>query len=460
MSSPKSLRAMLRRLEKRTRQRTSAALLALAVALAIGLCFLGSLGDDHPVGIRSVRVDRSGSAPLRLREYVPISSGGPLAGVVICPALNVPPEMFHTLAMEIATAGMIAIVVDFFGQEPDESRQSLSTSAEVAASTDLENAVALVRSLPRGDPSHFGVVGHSFGGTVALDVAMRDPTIRATVMIGMSGDLSPTQPANVLLIAGLYDELHPQSELLKSLASGTGLKRVSANVLYGKFRDRTARRLIEIPTVSHTAEVLHPQLIGEVVRWFATAFGSPRATPENPYSLRVSAEWGALLLSLIVLTLFLYSSERSLVAPAGSGGEVLRPWLSFRLLTVLAAVGAYIWSISRFWQDLPRAGLLFCALSCMTAGRAVTYSRARQLTRETLRRPVVVRLVLNAAALYLAYCVTLVGNNFLNYVRDPWSSGDWRPPLHCRDGSPRHNPRATRCACTKAAFPPQSTKEI
>jgi hypothetical protein len=62
----------------------------------------------------------------------------------------------------------------------------------------------------------------------------------------------------------------------------------------------------------------------------------------------------------------------------------------------------------------------------MTAGRAVTYSRARQLRRETLRRPVVFRLVLNTAALYLAYSLTLVGNNVLNYARDPWSAA-WIP---------------------------------
>jgi len=399
---------------------------ALAMLLAAGVILGASLSDDSSVRIHSIRIEPRGSIPLRLKMYLPTRRDWPTPVVLICPALNVPPEIFHTLAMEIATAGMIATVVDFFGQKPDESRQSLSTSAMAAASTDLEAAVAFVRSLPKGDPSRVGVVGHSFGATVALDVAMRDPTLRATVMIGMSGEFSTTQPANVLLIAGLYDELHPQSELLGSLASGTGVKNASPNTLYGTFGDGTARRLIEIPAVSHAAEVLYPQLIGEVVRWFANAFGDPQIRWERPYSLRASAQWGALLVSLIVLTLLLYYSERTLAAPAGSGGEGLRPWLSFRLLAVLAALGAYTWSISCFSMNLPCAGLLFCALSCMSAGWALRHWRARELGRETLQPPVALWLVLNTSALYLAYCVTLVGNSFLNYVKDPWAAA-WIP---------------------------------
>lgn len=77
--------------------------------------------------------------------------------------------------------------------------------------------------------------------------------------------MTPERPKNVLLVAGLYDELHPENELLTSLAAGTGLPKVYPGRIYGNFGDGTARELTEIPTVNHVAEVL--RLIPER-KWF------------------------------------------------------------------------------------------------------------------------------------------------------------------------------------------------
>lgn len=275
---------------------------------------------------------------------------------------------------------MVGAIIDFFGEEPDESRQRLTRDALDIASTDLEHAVTFLRSLPEVDPARIGIVGHSFGATVALDVATRDTTIGSTVIIGMRGELSPTRPANVLLIAGLYDEFYSQSELVKSLASGTGLKTASPNTVYGAFHNGTARRLTIVPTTSHIVEVLHPRLIQEVALWLSDAFESPHIKHDVPYALRVSAQWGALFAWVILLGLLLYTAEHTLAVSVGPrlGGKVIPPWLPFRVLMALAAVAAYTWSVSNLWAHLPRTGLLFCAMSCMTAGRIVANWRTRQ----------------------------------------------------------------------------------
>ena len=71
---------------------------------------------------------------------------------------------------------------------------------------DALSGLALLRSLPDVDPRRIAVVGHSFGGSLALLLAERDPSLRAVVdFAGAAGSWENSPPLRERLLAAADD---------------------------------------------------------------------------------------------------------------------------------------------------------------------------------------------------------------------------------------------------------------
>ena len=69
---------------------------------------------------------------------------------------------------------------------------------------DVVAGLSFLRALPGADPRRVGVVGHSFGGSLTLLIAERDPTLRAAVDFGgAAGSWEGSAPLRERLIAAV-----------------------------------------------------------------------------------------------------------------------------------------------------------------------------------------------------------------------------------------------------------------
>ena len=75
---------------------------------------------------------------------------------------------------------------------------------------DALRALAVLKKIPGVDTSRIGVVGHSFGGSLALLIAARDTAIKATVnFAGAAGSWNNSPSLRVTLIAAVTQLISP-----------------------------------------------------------------------------------------------------------------------------------------------------------------------------------------------------------------------------------------------------------
>ena len=136
--------------------------------------------------------------------------------------------------------------------------------------SDALSGLAFLRALPEVDASNIAVVGHSFGGSLTLLLAEREPALRAVVVFSCSGyswDRSPQLRARLLAAvsrtAAPIFFLHAANDY--SVTSGTALDAHLRQL--GK-----PHRLKIYPPVGHTAEEGHGFLYLSVTTWEPDVF--------------------------------------------------------------------------------------------------------------------------------------------------------------------------------------------
>ena len=136
--------------------------------------------------------------------------------------------------------------------------------------SDAESAVRYLRALPYVDPNDVAAVGHSFGGSLTLLLAERDPKLRAVVVFSAAGysfDRSPELRARLLaaidhIVAPVFF-IHAENDY--SLSSGRALD---------ARRETNGRphRLKVYPPVGETADDGHDFLHLGMTIWEPDAF--------------------------------------------------------------------------------------------------------------------------------------------------------------------------------------------
>ena len=237
----------------------------------------------HNIESESVAISLDSQKQLLVRIYTPQNTATPQPVMLLCHGVNASKETMTPLAVELARHGIAAIAFDFGGfGESYELRHQEKSIERLEASTlgDAQAVVAFVRSHPeRFDFNRIGIIGHSMGGTTALQLGQIDPNLRTIVVLGMSGVVTPTTPANLFLGIGLYEQLNSPQDLRAMLQQATGRENPNCintkGDICGDFATGTARKLVISSTADHITEPYDPQLMRQVINWVQRALDLP-----------------------------------------------------------------------------------------------------------------------------------------------------------------------------------------
>jgi len=174
-----------------------------SILLVLILCTFVTTTHSQEATRASVVTVRSGSLKLRALMWQP-KGRGPFPAALFCPGSGQPPSL-NTLGRLFAHHGYVFFALYRSGQGPSSrqgeesavvvNRERATSGDDVANRLQLKllggeqldearNGLAVLRSLPGVDSSRIAIVGHSFGGSLALLLAAERPAIGAVVSFG------------------------------------------------------------------------------------------------------------------------------------------------------------------------------------------------------------------------------------------------------------------------------------
>ncbi len=355
--------------------------------------------DRYTVVLKNAR-----GMPLRVVVFEPNHVQGgqrPRPAVLVCQSVNSPPEAGLALILEFVRRGMVAVTFDFRGAAPGENRSLLRENLLAITALDAAAALDYLALRPDVDRDRIGLIGHSVGGTLALRAGIEQPWVRATVAVGIAGDVTKTRPQNLLWLVGLYDEFRPLSEMQQVMESSNSEGIAEIERTTGDFRQGTARRLSVTATADHFTEFSNHGTAVRALEWFTSSFeGRPAPRPR----LAV-APWFYACYSLAFLFGWLLLVRR------------VRP-TRLRLFTV--AIGALVAAL--VLVPLPRLALLRADLALWSlALLLVVNARSKMLSTAAAGGLAsrVARLITLIALGWLSLLITLVVNQVAYFWRYP-----------------------------------------
>ena len=258
--------------------RLLASLFLLAALVALLAWLRLSSFDRYTVALRNAR-----GMPLRVVVFEPHHVHGgrrPRPAVLVCQPVNSPPEAGLALILEFVRRGMLAVTFDFRGAAPGENRSLLRENLLAITALDAATALDYLARRSDVDRDRIGLIGHSVGGTLALRAGIEQPWVRATVAVGIAGDVTKTRPQNLLWLVGLYDEFRPLSEMQQVMEASNGEGIADIESTAGDFGQGTARRLSVTATADHFTEFSNHGTAVRALEWFQSAFeGRPAPRP-------------------------------------------------------------------------------------------------------------------------------------------------------------------------------------
>ncbi len=322
---------------------------------------------DHDVEVRVLT--NSMDKPLRVLVFsAEEKPETPSPAVIICQPLNNPPEFARPLALELVKRGFVALTFDWRGHSPDENRQTLRKKLHETLQSDMEAVIAFLKGDARVDGERIGVVGHSVGANIALDAAINDSSIGATVCVGMATEVPEGKPRNLLWAAGLFDEFRTEDSMLQAYVESGGEAKLHVERT-GDFADGTARGIAISPTADHFTEMFDSRLHREIVDWFSASFGLKASRHYFLVEMRYlvyTLAWLVFLVSAVFTSKF-----------ALDGNKLRLRAVSGALLCALAAVSLCKLEAPAFCFDLAGAAMTFVLLIGFVCTQTSEELRAR-----------------------------------------------------------------------------------
>lgn len=258
----------------------------LLVAIALILCLLSNPATG--IDVESVIIPRDSGQNLFARIYTPTGQPAPHGVMILCHGVNNSKQMMAPLAVEFARHGVAAIAFDFGGYGESYPLKVGEKSIENLDKNTLADARIILdyirRQPKRFDRDRVGILGHSMGGTTALQLATQDPQLRSTIVLGMAGNVAPTSPANLFLGAGVYEQINPPEEVRETLREATGNPDppcINNSTICGNFQEGTARKLVISGTADHMIAPFDPDLMRSLIRWTQQSLDLPEI--EKPF---------------------------------------------------------------------------------------------------------------------------------------------------------------------------------
>ncbi|MCL5774178.1 MAG: alpha/beta fold hydrolase [Firmicutes bacterium] len=182
-----------------------------------------------------------------------------VGGVVIAHGVASTRDLMEPMAEALAEKGVVVLTYDtpFTSDEKNDAV--------------IRSAIKYLRSFKGVDPGRIALIGHSMGGRTAANVASTEKA-KAVISLGMSVFASSVSPSNLLMIIGLYDELHTPFEMIDALKTNSDGFSEPGRV-WGDFSKENARMLFISPAADHASEIFDPKIIGVIQEWISRALG-------------------------------------------------------------------------------------------------------------------------------------------------------------------------------------------
>jgi hypothetical protein len=218
--------------------------------------------------------------------------------VFLIPGINTPHTAMENLASELARRNYYVFSVFAPKWNPPKNLKTLRRAMEY-----------VYKNYPEAYPKKTAFVGQSLGGTTAVDASYNNKSACAAVSIGfyIGGELK-TQPPNLLLGTGMYDDLNSPDKMKQSIRSVTNNKLTEEGRI-GYFKNRTVRQLFFSPYSGHCAEMADPYIAGKIAEFLSLSiYGVPEKDKfiSFPfYKISIMILLAGSLLSAIPLVMFL-----------------------------------------------------------------------------------------------------------------------------------------------------------
>ncbi|MFO8019894.1 MAG: alpha/beta fold hydrolase [Promethearchaeia archaeon] len=300
----KELKHLLKHLRTLQFKKTHKSLLFL-ILLTIFSSFFAFLiqNDFGKVKVQVVKIVDADGNSLSARLYRPITAteDSPQSGVLLLHGFNNDKDTEGPAALELARRGFVCLALSELGHGDSVRGQGLDSSilldgGEVTLGAD--SAYKYLKSLSFVNKSEIGLVGHSMGGWVAINLAKKYSNHRA-VVIQAGGPLNLTEKGNLnnyLQIWTHYEELFSTDdrnayiqEGLEMIKYNTG-KKGEFDKTYGDFDNGTAQRYALCET-THPGGTWNSKSISETTKWMINALNNGELDLELPDPEKQIYQW-------------------------------------------------------------------------------------------------------------------------------------------------------------------------
>lgn len=164
-------------------------------------------------------------AGTQLTGHIARPDGPPRGAVLVFPTIMNPTPSVEAKAWELAEAGFLAMIADFYGKTPEDFDQSRLFAGEIRATPEFyrQRLRASLRALAKVEDTKdlpFFVIGFCMGGQAALELAREGAPVEAVVSFhGLLNTDQPAKPgavsARILVCHGDADPMVPREQVLK-----------------------------------------------------------------------------------------------------------------------------------------------------------------------------------------------------------------------------------------------------
>ncbi len=349
--------------------------------------------DFGHVAVQNVTYPNFNGISVRAKLFRPrsVTAEAPGPGVVYIHGYQNNRETSDAYAIELARRGLVVLSIDAIGRG-NSGQPNAPTAPDFDPTYGGTTSLAYLKSLPFVDATRVGLMGHSLGAEMAYTIALNDPTVQALSISGFAyrEDASPTQPKNMLMIFGKWDEYRTRMtgtrDFTREWPTTPQTQRVipvanpQFGVTYGDFAAGTARRVF-MPHTIHVLESFHAGAIAEAVTWMQQALQPAPALWRDParqiWPIKEAATGVALLAGVVSLLPLIWLLLRlpffrplqrtALPRYQVTGGPFWRAvvingllkWLYIPLVMVLFAIHLYVVPIDRIFPMMMVNGIVW-----------------------------------------------------------------------------------------------------
>jgi dienelactone hydrolase len=163
-------------------------------------------------------------ADTELTGLIARPAGTPRAAVLVFPTIMNPTDAVRNKAAALAEAGYLALIADFYGEQPDSFDHARELAAGIRGTPEayrqrLRASLRALATLPEARGLDFAAIGFCMGGQAALELAREGAPLACAVSFhGLLGTDLPAEPgavtARILVCHGNADPMVPRSQVI------------------------------------------------------------------------------------------------------------------------------------------------------------------------------------------------------------------------------------------------------